>query len=90
MLADREELLRLMHGAPGRFATARATVREWRDEETVDQVRERTSGSGADRRSLGPLAEPQTPAPSRHEEFERIWRVWHERPNRWRQEVEPT
>ncbi len=29
------------------------------------------------------------PAPSRREDFERIWRVWHERPNRWRQEIEP-
>ena len=88
MLADREELLRLMHGAPGRFTTARTTVREWRDEETADEVRERVSASEAYRRIFSLPSEPGPP--TRGDEFERIWRVWHERPNRWRQEVEPT
>lgn len=79
-----------MYGAPGRFTTARATIREWRDEATADEVRERSSGTGAHSRSLGSPGEPRMPAASRREDFERTWRVWHERPYRWRQEIEPS
>lgn len=88
MSAD-QEILRFIHGSGGRFVTARATVREWRDEKTAGEVRGRFSATEAYRRSFGP---PRSRAaePSQHERgnFERIWRVWHEKPDRWRQEIE--
>lgn len=88
MTTDREQLLELMLGAKGRYRTARAVIREWRDERTVAEVRERFYASAAYRWTFG--HKPGDPTPPQHEvaEFERTWRVWHERPDRWRQEAD--
>ena len=85
---EREQILELMFGAKGRYRAARATIREWRDEKTVSEVRERFAASEAYRRTFG--HEPGDYKPPRYEteEFERNWEVWHERPDRWRQEAE--
>lgn len=77
-----------MYGASGQFTTVRATIREWRDEKTVYEVRERMFASDAYRRTFGPPGSSVNSAHSKREDFERAWRVWHERPNRWRQEIE--
>jgi hypothetical protein len=88
MATECERALELMFGAKERYRTARATIREWRDEKTVFEVRERFYASEAYRRTFG--HEPGDRKPSRYEteEFERVWRVWHEKPDRWRQEAE--
>lgn len=91
MPPSQKELLRFIFGARERFVTARATIREWRDDRIADEVRKRFSGSKLYRRVFGPTG-PRTSEPSwqEREDFERIWRVWHERPDRWRQEIEPS
>jgi hypothetical protein len=38
MVPESERLLDLMFGAKDRYRTARATIREWRDERTADEV----------------------------------------------------
>ena len=88
MPTEREQILELMFGAKDRYRTARAIIREWRDEKTVAEVRERFYASEAYRRTFG--HEAGTLGPPRHEteDFKRIWKVWHERPDRWRQEAE--
>ncbi len=87
---DRRRLLRLMRGASENFVTARATIREWRDEKTVDEVRERIAETEAYRRIFGPPEQRGGGLREDRGEFERTWRVWHEKPNRWRQEIEPS
>ncbi len=87
MATERERILELIFGAKKRYRTARATIREWRDEKTADEVRERFSASQAYHNMFGPPSPPPAESTSR-EDLERIWRVWHERPDRWRQEVE--
>jgi hypothetical protein len=86
MTTESERLIDLMFGAKDRYRTARATIREWRDERTADELRERFSETELYRELFGPPRLQTSP----HEggDFERIWRVWHERPNRWRQEAE--
>lgn len=90
MNADREKMLRLMRGASERFTTARATIREWRDEKAVDEVRKRIAEANAHRRLYGFSAGSEKGRPQDQRYFEQIWRVWHERPYRWRQEIEPS
>lgn len=87
MAADRQNILRLMCSVCGRFTTARATVREWHDPEMVGKVLKRFRASDLYRETFG-QQEPQdfkVPSPG---SFERIRKVWYERPNRWRQELE--
>lgn len=88
MPTESERVLELIFGAKERYRTARATIREWRDGKIVSEVRERFHASAPYRRTFG--HEPGDPTPSRYEteDFERIWRVWHERPDCWRQEAE--
>ena len=88
MPTEREQILELMFGAKDRYRTARAIIREWRDEKTVAEVRERFYASEAYRRTFGHEAGTLGPPRYETEDFERIWKVWHERPNRWRQEAE--
>lgn len=90
MLYDREELLRFVYRARERFVTARATIRDWRDERTADEMRERFGESELYRQVFGRPPKLHQDEPSRHEpeNFERVWRIWHERPDRWRQEAE--
>ncbi len=88
MSADRDELLRLMRGASERYATARATIREWRDERAAGELRERIAKTEAYRRVFGPPEKRESHLHPDQENFERTWRVWHERPDRWRQEIE--
>ena len=90
MIHNREELLRLIYGARERSRTARATIRDWRDERTADEVRERFGRSELYREVFGRATKPPRDRPSRREpeDFERVWRVWYERPDRWRQEAE--
>lgn len=88
MTTEGEQLLGLLFGAKDRYRTARATIREWRDEKTADEVRRRFSETELHREVFGPPS-PQASehSPHKREAFERIWKVWHERPNRWRQEA---
>jgi hypothetical protein len=88
MAMKREQILELMFGAKERYHTARATIREWRDEKTAAEVRERFAASEAYRRTFGHGPGDSSPSRYETEEFERTWRVWHERPDRWRQEAE--
>lgn len=88
MPTESERILELMFGAKERYRTARATIREWRDEKTVTEVRERFATSEAYRKTFGHEAGEYDPPRYENEEFERVWRVWHERPDRWRQEAE--
>ena len=88
MTAYCEEFLKLMYGARGRFVTAHATVREWRDEMTADDVLVRMSASEAYHKIFGPPKSQGQGFPRKNGKSERTWRVWHERPNRWRQEIE--
>lgn len=90
MSGDRKELQRLMRGAHERFVTARATIREWRDERVADEVRERLAETEAHRRIFSTPETRRDNIPQDQMEFEQTWRVWHERPNRWRQEIEPS
>jgi hypothetical protein len=85
MATESERLLELMFGAKDRYRTARATIREWRDERTADELRERFSETEWYREVFGP-PRPQS-SPHERGDFERIWRVRHQRPDRWRQEV---
>jgi len=78
-----EELLRFICGASGRFETTRATIREWRDEDAANELREQIWVAQGEERSYAALYQAEK------EYFERTWRVWHEKPHRWRQEVEP-
>jgi hypothetical protein len=71
-----------MRGARGRFETARATVRQRRDAQTADGLRKRSWESRGDR------AEHAVPF-REGKDLDRTFRVWHERPDRWRQEIEP-
>jgi hypothetical protein len=48
-------------------------------------LRERFSETELYREAFGPPS-PQ-PSPRERGDFERIWKVWHERPDRWRQEA---
>lgn len=72
-----------MGGAGGRFESVRATIREWRDEETANELRRRFWEAQGDSASYS------APYQAEKESFERTWRVWHEKPHRWRQEIEP-
>ena len=85
MATESERLLELMFSARDRYRTARANIREWRDERTADDLRERFSETELYREVFGPPSPQRSP----HErgDFQRIWRVWHERPDRWRQEA---
>ena len=84
MVPESERLLDLMFGAKDRYRTARATIREWRDERTAEWVRERFSRTELYREAFGPPG----PSPRKRGDYERTWRVWHKRPDRWRQEAE--
>ncbi len=77
MATEREQLLELMFGARDRYRTARATIREWRDEKTVDEVRERFGASELHRQVFGPPKPPKAAESPPHErgDFERIWKV---------------
>ena len=76
-----------MHGASGRYVTVRATIRKWQDGRAAD---ERMVNTGAYRRIFGPREERGRAFSLRRQDFEQTWRVWHERPYRWRQEIEPS
>ena len=90
MSEEHGELLEFMRGASERYVTARATIREWRDEKTADKADERAAETEAYRRLFGPPENRGEALPQHREDFEQTWRMWHERPNRWRQEIEPS
>lgn len=87
MATDRQDLLRIMCGLHGRFNTARATVREWHDLETVSKLLKRFRASDLYRETFGQQEPRGFKGPSLGS-FDRIRKVWYERPNRWRQEIE--
>ena len=90
VFVDRENPLNFMRGARERFVTVRATIREWRDEKTVDEVRERMAETEAYSEIFGPPEHRKNAYHRETKDFVRTWRVWHERPNRWRQEIDPS
>jgi hypothetical protein len=90
-LGELPQLSRLLFGAKARYRTARATIRKTVDgtlatqahNRFVDHRRQRLA-SGQERAFGDPLYEPRY---REYQDSEETAHIWHERPDRWRQET---
>ncbi len=90
---DFEELHALLHGAGGRYRSARATVVHTVDAAVAREANRRfvawrfAQGSPG----MGIVGKPGPPEPEdfyhEYEDSEGRVRLWHERPDRWREEI---
>lgn len=79
----------LLLGAKTRYQTARATVRLITDGELATAAVRRTVDHAAERGVLLSFGDPEsgTPPHSVFYDSEEVVRLWHERPDRWREEA---
>lgn len=91
--SDFEEVYGLLHGAGGRYRSARATVVHTVRADVARQANRRFVGWRFDGRppGMGIIGKPGPPEPEdfyhEYENHEQRIRLWHERPDRWREEI---
>ena len=84
------ELLGLLFGAGKRYRTAHATVRHRRRGDLATEAENRYVGYGFRHGILSNFDPPfDVPTYREYVDVEEVSRLWHERPDRWRQETDP-
>jgi hypothetical protein len=88
MATESERLLDLMFGAKDRYRTARATIRHRRRGDLATEAEHRYVEYGFSHGILSNF-DPSYDVPRyrEYEDLEEVSRLWHERPNRWRQQT---